>query len=115
MALLAGEVALALHGAVVLALGLIQNDPHPFPRGKEGVADVGHRAALPLADHLHRGADFDGPAAPVGAHPAAAAAGGLWGGRANQIPDRVKGRHHRVLLSLLKTCQSVLRTNELQP
>lgn len=80
MMLLAGEVALALHGAVVLALGLIQNDSHPFPRGKEGVADVGHRAALPLADHLHQGAYFDGPAAPVWAHPAAAAAGGLGGG-----------------------------------
>lgn len=71
--LLAGEVALALHGAVVLALGLIQDDSHPFPRGKEGVADVGHRAALALADHLHQGAYFDGPAAPVGAHPAAGA------------------------------------------
>lgn len=70
MILLAGEVALALHGAVVLALGLIQDDSHPFPRGKEGVADVGHRATLPLADHLHQGAYFDGPAAPVGAHPA---------------------------------------------
>lgn len=77
--LLAGEVALALHGAVVLALGLVQNDSHPFPGGEEGVADVGHRAALPLADHLHQGAHLDGPAAPVRAHPAAAAAGGLEG------------------------------------
>lgn len=76
--LLAGEVALALHGAVVLALGLVQDDPHPFPGGEERVADVGHRAALPLADHLHRGAHFDGPPAAVRAHPAAAAAGGLW-------------------------------------
>lgn len=65
MMLLTGEVTLALHGAVVLALGLVQNDSHPFPRGKEGVADVGHRAALPLADHLHQGAHFDGPGAAV--------------------------------------------------
>lgn len=81
MILLAGEVALALHAAVVLALGLIQNDSHPFARCKEGVADVGHRPALALADHLHQGAYFDGPAAPVWAHPAAA--GGLRGDRAN--------------------------------
>lgn len=79
MVLLAGEVALPLHGAVVLALGLVQDDSHPLPGGKEGVSDVGHRAALALADHLHQGADLDRPAAPVGAHPAAAAAGALGG------------------------------------
>ncbi len=79
MILLAGEVALALHGAVVLALGLVQDDSHPFSGGKERVADVGHRAALPLPDHLHQGAHFDGPPAPVRAHPAAAAAVGLGG------------------------------------
>lgn len=77
--LLAGEIALSLHGAVVLALGLVQDDSHPFPGSKERVADVGHRAALPLPDHLHQGAHFDGPPAPVWAHPAAAAAGGLSG------------------------------------
>lgn len=65
MILLAGEVALSLHGAVVLALGLVQDDSHPFSGGKERVADVGHRAALPLPDHLHQRAHFDGPPAPV--------------------------------------------------
>lgn len=77
--LLAGEVAFALHGAIVLALGLVQDDSHPFPGGEQCVADVGHRAALPLPDHLHQGAHFDGPPSPVRAHPAAAAAGGLGG------------------------------------
>lgn len=81
--LLAGEVALALHGAVVLARGLVQDDPHPFPRGEERVADVGHGAALPLPDHLHQGAHSDGPPAAVRAHPAAATAGGLRRDRGN--------------------------------
>lgn len=65
MIILAGEVALALHGTIVLALGLVQDDSHPFSRGEERVADVGHRAALPLPNHLHQRAHFDGPAAPV--------------------------------------------------
>lgn len=78
MILFAGKVALALHRAVVLALGLVQDDSHPFSRGEECGADVCHRAALPLPDHFHQGAHFDGPAAPVRAHPAAAAASGLW-------------------------------------
>lgn len=65
MILLAGEVALALHGAIVLALSLIQDDPHPLPGGEERVADVGHSPTLPLPDHLHQGAHLDGPAAPI--------------------------------------------------
>lgn len=80
MILLAGEVAFPLHRAVVLALALVQDDAHPLPGGEEGVADVGHRAPLPLPDHLHQGAHLDGTPAPVRAHPAAAAAGGLGGG-----------------------------------
>lgn len=81
MILLTGEVALALHRAVVLAFGLVQDDAHPLPRGKERGADVGHRAALPFPDHLHQRTRFDGPPAPVRAHPAAATAGGLNGTR----------------------------------
>lgn len=65
MIILAGEVALALHGTVVLALGLIQDDSYPFSRGEERVADVGDRAALALANHLHQGTHFDRPPAPV--------------------------------------------------
>lgn len=65
MILLTGEVALALHGAIVLALSLVQDDPHPLPGGEERVADVGHRATLPLPDHLHQGTDLDRPPAPV--------------------------------------------------
>ena len=81
MILLAGEIALALHRAIILALGLVQDDAHPLPGGEERVADVRHRATLPLPDHLHQGAHFDGPPAPVRAHPAAAAAGCLGGTR----------------------------------
>lgn len=100
--LLAGEVALALHGAVVLALGLIQDDSHPFPRGKEGVADVGHGAALPLADHLHQGAYFDGPAAPVRAHPA-----GLRGDGENVWMVKLEETVTLHFLSLLNTWQQI--------
>lgn len=80
--LLAGEVTLALHRAVVLAFGLVQDHAHPLPGGEERVSNVGHRAALPLPDHLHQGAHLHGSAAAaaaVGAHPAAAAAGRLRG------------------------------------
>lgn len=49
---LTGEVALALHGAIVLAFRLIQYDTHPFPRSKEGSANVGNSAALTLSCHL---------------------------------------------------------------
>lgn len=81
MILFTGEVTLSLYGAVIFALGFIQDDPHPFSRGKEGGPDVGHCATLPLPNHLHQGAHFDGPPAPVWAHPAAATAGGLGGMR----------------------------------
>ena len=57
--LLAGEVAFALHGAVVLALGLVQDDAHPFPRGEEGGAHVGYSATLALPDDPHHGADLE--------------------------------------------------------
>lgn len=79
--LLAGEVSLALDRAVVLALGFVQDDAHPLSRGEERGSDVGHRAALPFANHLHQGAHFDGPPASIWAHPAAATAGGLSGTR----------------------------------
>lgn len=75
--LFAGEVALALHRSIILAFGLVQNDSHPFPWGKERGANVGHCATLLLPYHLHQGAHFDGPATPIWAHPAAATAGGL--------------------------------------
>lgn len=50
---LTGEVAFPLHGAIVLAFGLIQNDAHPFPRGKECGANVGYCAPLALPYYLH--------------------------------------------------------------
>lgn len=50
---LTGEVAFPLHGAIVLAFGLIQYDAHPFPRGKEGGANIGNSTTLPLPYHLH--------------------------------------------------------------
>jgi len=56
--LLAGEVAFTLHRAVVLALGLVQDDAHPFSRGEEGGAHVGYGAPLALTDDLHHGADL---------------------------------------------------------
>lgn len=58
MILLAGEVALPLHRSVVLAFRLVQDDPHPFARGKEGGANVGYSASLSLTGHLHYGADL---------------------------------------------------------
>lgn len=58
MVFLTGEVALALHGAIVLALGLIQNDTHPFPRGKEGGTHVCNSPTLTLSYHLHYRADL---------------------------------------------------------
>lgn len=58
MVLLTGEVAFPLHGAIILALGIIQYDAHPFPRGKEGGTDVGNSTALTLPRHLHYGADL---------------------------------------------------------
>lgn len=53
MIFLAGEVAFPLHGAIVLSFGLIQYDAHPFPRGKEGGADIGDSTTLTLPYHLH--------------------------------------------------------------
>lgn len=47
------EVAFPLHGAIVLAFGLVQNDAHPFPRGKESGANVGYCAPLALPYYLH--------------------------------------------------------------
>lgn len=58
MVFFAGEVALALHGAVVLAFGLIQYDSNPFPRGKESGANVGNSTPLALPNHLHYVADL---------------------------------------------------------
>lgn len=58
MVFFAGEVALPLHGAIVLAFGLIQYDSHPFPRGKESGANVGNSTPLALPDHLHYVADL---------------------------------------------------------
>lgn len=72
--LITGEVALALHCAIVLAFGFIQNDSHPFPGGKKCGTNVGHCAALPLPNHFHQGAHFDGTPSSVRAHPAAATA-----------------------------------------
>lgn len=57
--LLAGEVAFSLHRSIVLAFRLIQDDPHPFARGKEGGADVGYGSSLTLTGHLHYGADLE--------------------------------------------------------
>lgn len=48
-----GEVAFPLHGAIILAFRFIQYDTHPFPRGKEGGADVGNGATLTLPCHLY--------------------------------------------------------------
>ena len=56
---LAGEVALPLHGAIVLAFGLVQYDAHPFPGGEEGGADVGDGPALTFPYHLHHRADLE--------------------------------------------------------
>lgn len=98
--LLAGEVALALHRAVVLALGLVQDHAHPLPGGEKRVSDVGHRAALSLPDHLHQGAHLHrsaAAAATVGAHPAAAAAGRL------RETDRQADRQVQCRVSLFPT------------
>lgn len=58
MILLTGEVAFPLHGTIVLAFGLIQNDAHPFPRRKESGADIGDSASLTFPDHLHHRANL---------------------------------------------------------
>lgn len=58
MILLTGEVAFPLHRAIVLAFGLIQNDTHPFPRGKESGADIGDSAPLAFPYHLHYSANL---------------------------------------------------------
>lgn len=55
MIFLTAEVALPLHGAVILPFGLVQNDAHPFARGEERGADVSHRALLALTGHLDFG------------------------------------------------------------
>lgn len=59
MILLTGEVAFPLHGAIVLALGLIQYDTHPFSRGEEGGANVGNSSTLTLACHLYYRANLE--------------------------------------------------------
>lgn len=48
-----GEVFFPLHGAIVLAFGLVQYDANPFPRSKKGGANIGNSTALTLPDHLH--------------------------------------------------------------
>lgn len=53
MVFLTGEVAFPLHGAIILAFWLIQYDAHPFPRGKEGGANIGNSTTLTLPYHLH--------------------------------------------------------------
>lgn len=58
MVFLTGEVAFPLHRAIVLAFGLIQYDAHPFPRGKEGGANIGNSTPLTLPYHLHYRADL---------------------------------------------------------
>lgn len=93
MILLAGEVALALHGAVVFALGLVQDDSYPLP-GREGRgADEGDRAALSFPNHLHHGAHLHRPAAPVRTHPAAATAGRLEGEKTHRELNKTKNVH----------------------
>lgn len=54
MILLAGEVGLALHSAVIFALRLVQDDSYPFPRGKKCGPDIRHSATLPFTNHLHQ-------------------------------------------------------------
>lgn len=58
MILLTGEVAFPLHGAIVLAFGLVQNDPHPFPGCEERGSDVGHSPPLAFSDDLHHRANL---------------------------------------------------------
>lgn len=53
MVFLTGEVAFPLHGAVILAFGFVEDDPHPFPGGKEGRSDEGDGATLTFSDHFH--------------------------------------------------------------
>lgn len=59
MILLAGEVAFPLHGAVVLAFGIIQNDSHPFPSCKLSSTDIGDRSPLAFPYDLHHRANLD--------------------------------------------------------
>lgn len=58
MIFLAGEVAFPLDCAIVLAFGLIQYDPHPFPRSKESGANIGHSTPLTLSYDLHYRTDL---------------------------------------------------------
>lgn len=53
MIVLTGEVAFPLHGAIVLAFGVIQYDTHPFPRSKESGANIGNSTPLTLPYHFH--------------------------------------------------------------
>lgn len=60
MLLLAGEVGFALDGAVVLALGLLEDDANPFSGGKLCHADKGHLTYQVLLFDLDPLAEFDG-------------------------------------------------------
>lgn len=73
MVFLTGEVFPALHGPIVLALGFIQDDTDPLPRGKQGGTNIGHSTAVPLPDDFHSGAHLQGLAAAFRAHPGAGA------------------------------------------
>lgn len=73
MVLLAGEVPPALHGAVILAFGFIQNDADPLPRGKQRGAHIGHCPTVPLPNDFHSGAHLQGLATRLRTHPGAGA------------------------------------------
>lgn len=77
MILLAGEVPFSLHRSIVLSFRLVQNDAHPFPRGKESGADVRHRPTLTLTDDLHQRAHLNRLPPTVRTHPADHTAGQL--------------------------------------
>lgn len=68
-----GEVFPALHGPIVLALGFIQDDTDPLPRGKQGGTNVSHGTTVPLSDDFYSGAHLQGLAAGFRAHPGAGA------------------------------------------
>lgn len=63
VAFIACEILPSLNGTIVLAFCFIQDHAYPLASGKECGSNIGHSTTVALPNHLHTGADPQGPGA----------------------------------------------------
>ncbi|KAG9462939.1 hypothetical protein GDO78_022782 [Eleutherodactylus coqui] len=92
MVLFAGEVLPALHSAVILSLGIIEDDSNPLASGKQRGPYKSDSTAVPLANHLHSRAHLQGLTGGLHAHPGHGARGLREEAHDKSVQDGRQGR-----------------------